>query len=179
MVEKIKSSSLPVSEFVHPAPLAALALLALNDHVLKGSGILPGAVTGKLSDFAGLVFFPLLLTALADTLALALNRLAAAANLGLRLDASLRRWKLIAATAATALAFGSIQLFPEAVRIYTSATAALGFPSTVRMDPTDLMALPALIVPYLVGMSRLGSTRGRAPFFRRREQTVGRRCPTA
>jgi hypothetical protein len=43
-----------------PLPLAAVALLLLNDHWLKGSGLLPGAVTGKLSDVAGLFFFPVL-----------------------------------------------------------------------------------------------------------------------
>jgi hypothetical protein len=47
----------------HPVPLLAVLLLAVNDHLLKGSGVLPGTVTGKLSDFAGLFFFPLLLAA--------------------------------------------------------------------------------------------------------------------
>jgi len=37
----------------------ALVLFVLNDHVLKGSGILPGSVTGKLSDFAFAFFAPL------------------------------------------------------------------------------------------------------------------------
>lgn len=36
----------------HPAFTGAVALLAVNDHVLKGRG--PGLVTGKLSDVAGL-----------------------------------------------------------------------------------------------------------------------------
>lgn len=47
----------------HPVALAAVAVLAANDHLLKGSGLLPGALTGKLSDVAGLFFFPLLLSA--------------------------------------------------------------------------------------------------------------------
>lgn len=34
--------------------VAALLVLVVNDHVLKGSGLLPGVITGKLSDFAGL-----------------------------------------------------------------------------------------------------------------------------
>src|SRR5690242_20127817 len=50
---------------LHPLPLAAVAVLAINDHLLKGAGVLPGWLTGKLSDIAGLFFFPLLLTALA------------------------------------------------------------------------------------------------------------------
>ncbi len=44
---------------LHPVSLASMALLGLNDHVLKG--LFPGLITGKLSDFAGLVFFPLVL----------------------------------------------------------------------------------------------------------------------
>ena len=46
---------------VHPLPLASVGLLAVNDHLLKGSGLLPSAITGKLSDIAGLFFFPALL----------------------------------------------------------------------------------------------------------------------
>ena len=34
--------------------------LLLNDHVLKGAGLLPPALTGKLSDFAGLIVAPVL-----------------------------------------------------------------------------------------------------------------------
>jgi hypothetical protein len=41
--------------------LAALGLMALNDQLLKGSGLLPGLVTGKLSDFAFLFFAPIVL----------------------------------------------------------------------------------------------------------------------
>lgn len=40
--------------------VGALALLVVNDHVLKGSGALPGWMTGKLSDLAGLVVAPAL-----------------------------------------------------------------------------------------------------------------------
>ena len=43
----------------HPLSVAALVLLALNDHVLKQAW--PGFVTGKLSDVAGLVVAPLVL----------------------------------------------------------------------------------------------------------------------
>ena len=63
----VKSATSPswAADLCHPLPLAAVALLAVNDHLLKGSGLLPGWMTGKLSDFAGLFFFPLLLAALA------------------------------------------------------------------------------------------------------------------
>ena len=45
----------------HPFVLAALVLTALNDHYFKYK--YPGLVTGKISDFTGLFFFPLLLNA--------------------------------------------------------------------------------------------------------------------
>jgi hypothetical protein len=44
----------------HPLSVGATGLLILNDHVLKSA--MPGLVTGKLSDFAGLFFFPFLAT---------------------------------------------------------------------------------------------------------------------
>lgn len=52
------------SPLAHPWWWAALVLLVLNDHFFKGSGLLPTGVTGKLSDFAGLVVAPPLLCAL-------------------------------------------------------------------------------------------------------------------
>jgi hypothetical protein len=55
-------SSLAQSPWValgSPAFWVALAVLALNDHYLEGAGLVPGWLTGKLSDFAGLVVAPL------------------------------------------------------------------------------------------------------------------------
>jgi hypothetical protein len=46
--------------------LLAVALTAFNDHVLKD--LHPGFVTGKISDFAGLFFFPFLLTSVSGHL---------------------------------------------------------------------------------------------------------------
>jgi hypothetical protein len=48
----------------HPLVWTAFVLLLLNDHVLKGSGLLPGDVTGKLSDFAWLIVAPAFAAAL-------------------------------------------------------------------------------------------------------------------
>lgn len=52
--------------FTRPAPVLAMLLVALNDHALKGAGLLPGWLTGKLSDVMGLYFAPLLLAELWD-----------------------------------------------------------------------------------------------------------------
>ena len=118
--------ALPVGEFLHPAPLIAMVVLALNDHWLKGAGLLPGALTGKLSDFAGLLFFPLLVTAMADLALLAASRVG-----GWALDFSLRRYKLAVAAAATAALFASIKLSPGAALYVAGAFSRGSWPRPV------------------------------------------------
>jgi hypothetical protein len=41
--------------------LASVAVMLLNDHVLKHARLLPPLITGKLSDFAFLFFAPIVL----------------------------------------------------------------------------------------------------------------------
>jgi hypothetical protein len=139
-------SALPLGEFLHPVPLVALVLLAVNDHRLKGAGLLPLWLTGKLSDFAGLLFFPLLLTALFDTLACVAARVT-----GWRVDFSLRRWKVVAGVVATALVFAPLKLSDAYIDWYTRTLGQIGFPSVVMRDPTDLMALVMLPVAAWLG----------------------------
>jgi hypothetical protein len=55
----------PLKRLVHPLPIAAAIVLAVNDFVLKG--LAPGVLTGKLSDLAGLFLAPLLVAALLET----------------------------------------------------------------------------------------------------------------
>src|SRR5688572_6358086 len=52
----------PARALLHPAWLLSLAVLGLNDHVLKR--LVPSLLTGKLSDFAGLFVAPALLATL-------------------------------------------------------------------------------------------------------------------
>jgi hypothetical protein len=139
-------TALPLGEFLHPVPLVALVLLALNDHRWKGAGVLPAAVTGKLSDFAGLLFFPLLLTALGDTLACFAARLT-----GWRLDFSLRRWKVVAACVATAAVFVPLELSASYGRFYVETLGKIGFPSQTTADLGDLWALLMLPVAGWLG----------------------------
>ena len=119
-------------EFARPLPVAAAALLALNDHVLKGAGLVPGWLTGKLSDVAGLFFFPVLLFALV-----------AAVRPARGAAARVRRAALLAALTATV--FTAIKVLPLANAV---ASAVLG---PVVPDPSDLLALPfsGLAVLYL------------------------------
>lgn len=141
--------ALPAGEFLHPVPLAALALLAVNDHALKGSGLLPAWVTGKLSDAMGFVFFPLLSTAVADTAALAVARL------GAPVDFSLRRWKLALAIAGTLGLMVAIKLCPAAAAAVAAALGAAGFHAAIVVDPTDLFTAPAAVVAWWVGAAEI------------------------
>ncbi len=106
-------------DLLHPLPLSAVALLALNDHVLKASSWAPRALTGKLSDFAGLFVFPILLVAIARSIRPVRTTPTA-----------------IAAATLTALVFTAIKLDARA-----NAAAAWVLGSCAR-DPSDLVALP-------------------------------------
>jgi len=147
---------MPATEFVHPLPLGALALLAINDHLLKGSGLLPGWLTGKLSDLAGLFFFPLLLTAICDVVLFGWNVIARRTLF----DASLRRWKLAAAASLTGALFVAIKLSPAVADRYLWLVDHIDLidllrPGRIAQDPTDLIALPVLAVAVWFGDTRL------------------------
>jgi hypothetical protein len=146
-----KRTALPLGEFLHPAPLAAVLLLVLNDHVLKGSGVLPSWLTGKISDFCGVFFFPLLLTATFDVLVYGIAKLTRA-----RLDFSLRKWKLFTAVTLTAGAMLTIELIPAAAEAYADATRSMGFGGAQSTpDPWDLAALIMLIPAWWLGCARI------------------------
>lgn len=125
----------------HPVFLAALAVLLINDHVLKGAGLVPAWITGKLSDLAGMIVAPVLLVAL----------------LGLR-D---RHAKAIA-LAAAALVFSVLEISMSAAAAWDGALSALGIASRSVADPTDLVGLAMLpIAWWLVRERREDSTGGR------------------
>lgn len=119
----------PARALLHPAWLGALTVLAVNDHVLKGAGLLPAMVTGKLSDFAGLLVAPALLAALT----------------GVR---GRRGW--LAAHLAVGAVFTAIQLSTVAAAWWSAVMAAVAMPWAIVCDPTDLVALPMLVVSHRV-----------------------------
>ena len=136
--------ALPAGEFLHPIPLAALLLLIANDWWLKPSAWAQGFLTGKLSDIAGLVFFPLLLTACINCAALGLHRL------GLSIDFTLRRYKSVAAIALTALVFSAVKLSASGNQLVLEFISTLGLHPSIVLDTTDLYTLPALGIAWLV-----------------------------
>jgi hypothetical protein len=118
------------SDLLHPLPLAAVAVLAINDHLLKGSGILPGSITGKLSDVAGLFFFPVLLAAAFRGVA----RLC-----GAKSDGDLRAFLAVFAPIVTGAGFAAVKL---SAFVNARVAETWGF---MTMDATDLWTL--LVLP--------------------------------
>jgi hypothetical protein len=125
------------ARFADPVFWGALALLALNDHVLKGSRMAPAALTGKLSDVAGLLVAPLVLAWL------------------LRIRTR-RGWAAV--HAAVGLGFALVQAEPVA-RGLEELARGLGVGARLWADPSDLLALPALALSH----ARFGPARRTAP----------------
>lgn len=119
----------PRRALYHPLWLVSLGLLVINDHFLKGSGILPAVITGKLSDFAGLIVAPALLAVL------------------LRLSS---RQSFVLAHIATGVVFAGIKVFPSFAHAFETIAGLGPFAWHITVDPTDLVALPALLVSYQV-----------------------------
>lgn len=112
----------------HPLTIASIVLLVLNDHVFKV--IVPSTLTGKLSDFAGLFFFPFLVAAI---LSLA------------RFEISTGK---IGATAigVTGLGFFLLKTTPLINSVSAQAASTiLGRPVAYVLDPTDALALMMLL----------------------------------
>jgi hypothetical protein len=119
----------PARALTHPLWWVALATLAVNDHLLKGADVLPAGLTGKLSDFAGLLVAPVVLAAL---LRVRTGRGVALAHL------------------ATGLGFALINLSPAAAGAFESLMAHTPWPWAIVVDPSDLLALPMLAVSWVV-----------------------------
>src|SRR5262245_28275002 len=118
-------------------PLAAVALLLLNDHVLKRA--FHNAITGKLSDVAICFLIPLLVSA----------------ALGMLADWSLRRRLWIGAAIAAGL-FSAVEMSDAAGAAFTRAMAWLGAGGGGRLtrDPTDLLALACVPLAVAYGLRR-------------------------
>ncbi len=113
----------------HPVSLLCIGLLLLNDHVLKTA--IPSWLTGKLSDFAGLFFFPFIMAA---GLSLLFGRS--------RLDSEQIGYLSFGIVAAW---FAALKTLPAANALTAQfAGILLGTPCTFALDATDLMALLAL-----------------------------------
>jgi len=139
---------LPLGEALHPVTLAAVLVLVVNDWVLKPR-LGPSAVTGKLSDLAGLVFAPVVLSA---AVGVALHL---AAWMGARVDPSLSRRRLMLCTLATGAVFAAVKLDPRAAALLARLLSHLGRHAEIMLDRTDLLCLPAVAVAVWIGRDEL------------------------
>jgi hypothetical protein len=147
-VDHAGAPALPLGEALHPVTLLAVAVLVVNDWVLKPR-LGPGVLTGKLSDLAGLVFAPVALSA---AIGLVLHL---AAGLDARVDPSLSRRRLVLCTAVTGAVFAAVKLDPGAARILAELVSLLGRPAAIYLDRTDLLCLPGLAIALWIGRDEL------------------------
>lgn len=117
-------------------------LWVLNDHFLKGAQLLPAIATGKISDVCGLYVLPA-----------ALGALVRRENL---------RWLPYLAVG---LYFSGIQLFSSWATLSEAVLAALGVPSRIICDPSDLLTLPALLLAWLRYEGAASRSRWSSPRF--------------
>ena len=110
---------------LHPWTIASIVVLFINDQYLKYA--YTSWLTGKLSDFAGLIFFPILLEPLIKS----------------------RQWAVLL----TGMGFASVKLTVTGNRLYNQlyqqffTLVDAGEMAPLVMDATDCIALLALWVP--------------------------------
>lgn len=119
----------PKSALQHPLWWIMLILLVSNDFIFKYSQAFPNLISGKLSDFAGLMVFPLFVALLFPRI-------------------GRKTW--IAIHMATAALFAAIKLLPPVASLYIAGLNAVGLQGQVFFDKTDLIALPILLVSCYV-----------------------------
>jgi hypothetical protein len=154
----VKRNLTPGGALLHPLFLGALGVLSFNDHVLKH--VQPGVISGKLSDFAGVLLLPLFLHGLAELVF---------ARAGRPLTpTSADRW-LLGCIALSLLVFGLPEVWHRAETAYRYSVGALQWPLRALLarlrsaslpalrpvrataDVTDLLATPMVLVAYSLG----------------------------
>jgi hypothetical protein len=146
----------PGQLLLHPVAVLSLVVLVVNDHYLKDRA--GGLVTGKLSDVAGLLVFPLVLLAILEWARWVRRRRPWAASLA----------DVTGTVVITAAGFTAVKLVPAVGAAYVGVIGGLrwmgesivglatgdGASSLVSVhlspDASDLLTLPVLLISYLV-----------------------------
>lgn len=118
----------------HPTTWVSIAVLLINDHILKN--LCPSFLTGKLSDFAGLFFFPFIV-ALGLSLILARFKFSTR-NIGIIAFVSVAIW------------FTLIKTVQPINSLATQITLLLGIPSRFILDSTDVIAVSIMFPAWLI-----------------------------
>ncbi len=141
---------------MNPIALFSLGLLILNDHILKHR--YGNSITGKLSDIAGLIFFPLLVIVLIESCRKAFRK---------------NRWQIdneqvVIVFCIVAMGYLLVKCSQPIADAYSYVLGSAEWslvamkqactghsidklmPREVLADPTDLVALPAVGVAWLI-----------------------------
>jgi hypothetical protein len=127
----------------------ALVVLLVNDHLLKGGGLFPGWLTGKLSDFAFLVVLPVLVASL--------------------MPARLVRRRTAAFAIVTGV-FVAAKVSLSASNALVACLVRVGIRWQMQPDPSDLIALG--ILPMSWRIANIRSTHSKV-IWRRTLQLIG------
>jgi hypothetical protein len=130
----------PGDLLLHPGSICALVLLVANDHLFKGSDM-PKVLTGKLSDVAGLVLLPLVLTASWEW----------AAEASRKVSASSRIRAVGVATVISVIAFTALQVSSVASGIYARMLGLLQWVPGAGLALIEGQRSPPVPVPQHVG----------------------------
>lgn len=140
--QPVADGHLPGDVLTHPAIVASLGLLLLNDFYLKSAH--PGPMAWKLSDFAGLALFPALLFSVSEIAATASQR-----HRVLLKPAPI--WVFAGITAAS---FALVKLVPAVGNLAEAANDLIlptgRGPTVFTPDASDLLALPAVLLAVWV-----------------------------
>lgn|SRR5690606_1228871 len=141
--------AVPGDGMLHPLCLVALLLLIANDRWFKAA--YPGLISGKLSDLAGMFFFPTLVVALVEILLSLLRRPWLVSLNAVRVSYLL-----------TGLVFAAINTIPGCAMAYVdlmrvfwgSVSQRIGQSISHTLDISDLIALGSLIPSYRLQVIR-------------------------
>lgn len=135
-MSKNPAFSKALSSLTHPASLVAMAAILINDHFIRNFH--PSWLTGKISDFAWLLFFPFVIAAILSII------------LPMRINSRDRLIGLLSIALIGGL-FALGKVFPavnQAVLVFFGSL--LGRQLSIVVDPTDLIALPMVWVGWRI-----------------------------
>lgn len=135
---KLTADYLYIDFLIRPWPIISVLVTFVNDRWLKYN--YSGFIVGKLSDFCGLFYFPLFLAAIFIMIHRYILRRPPLAYL----PKSILGFSIFF----TVLLFVLIKLYSPATTFYLTRLADLGIKGSVTRDPSDLMALPSLLLAY-------------------------------
>jgi hypothetical protein len=143
------------SPFLHPVFVTAFLVMLVNDLFLRPSGMFP-VVTGKISDFAVLIFLPAVGSLFILYVKYLSGRLISSVRKTAPATVAFTLFDLLCPVVLTGLVFIGIKAVPFVNALYVewlnSVNVLKAFIPHLRCvaDPTDLIALPCLAVPFLV-----------------------------